>query len=166
MPDEATIQLKRLADLGWTWYHNLYPDRFKEPPLTVVRLNEHRINEMDIQQFAFNLVARKDDVIRREVTLTIPDDIAVPNGFPRVQRRVAEGSGAGTTGTDTSEGRNIETDGAFEAPEGATVKVSTVAVDNAGNLAPETVQEYTAIDTIAPVAEGELEAVRLGERQA
>jgi hypothetical protein len=164
MTDEVAIQLKRIADLGWAWFHKIYGVA-KEKPLTPVRHNEYRTNAMDIQQFSFNLAERTDDVVKREVVLTIAENVAVPDGFPRVQTRSVEGAGAASTGTDLSEGRDIAIDGAFEAPEGATCSLSVVAIDNAGNKSLPLEQEFIATDEIAPVAEGQAEAVRLGERQ-
>lgn len=49
----------------------------------------------------------------------------------------------------------------YEVQEGATVDLSCVHKDNAGNLSPARTQQYVATDTIPPDAPGEFGEVRL-----
>lgn len=166
---EIGKQLGRLADAVWAFYEKAYPRPKPEPPLELVPLGERFLQQkdliMDIQQFAFRLGDRQDDTVNREVTLTIADEVALPEGFPRVQVRNFPGLTGGTTSEDLTPERDIASEGAFEVPEGATYRIETVAVDNGGNRSVPTVQELTATDEVSPVAEGVLERVPLAERQ-
>lgn len=174
MQDNQAIQLKRIADVLWLFYKKQYPEDMKEPPLVRVPLGEYQKSlhqalglrgmKMDIQQFAFRVSERTDDVVARVLTLTIPDEVEVPDGFPRVQVRTIEGAAAGQSDGDLSPDRDIATVGAFEVPEGANYTLSTVAMDNAGNQSVPTVQDLNAADEISPSSEGVLERLPLAER--
>lgn len=175
MQDNQAIQLKRIADVLEKFYKQQYPEDYQpEPPVTRVPLGEYarpvsskpalKEMKMDIQQFAFRVSERDDDTVSREITLTIDESVALPEGLPRTQVRVVEGRAAGQTDGSLDPARNLELEGAFEVPEGTNFQISTVAVDNGGNRSEPTVQDLNATDEVNPLAEGVLERVPLDER--
>lgn len=113
--------------------------RPRRPGVLMLQMTGEKVRVGMADKLTFNVVVPAEpvptDVVRREAELSLPD---------------------GTTQTATLEGAGESRLGPFEGDEGASVGVSVVNVDNAGNSGPPRQASFTLVDTIPPVAPGEI----------
>lgn len=114
----------------------LIPHQPPRPGILSIRVTSERFTDMaDKLKFVVEVPAAEGDVVKRKVAVTSPDGTVVELEL------------AGKDAAETSE---------FEVDQDATVKVSCVNVDDAGNESEAREQEFVVRDTIAPAAPGEL----------
>lgn len=87
-------------------------------------------------------VSETSDVVSQELTVSV--------------------DGADSTTTHPKEGGTVE----FRAADNASVTLTLVAIDDAGNRSEARVQSFTATDTIAPAQPGEIEVTLVGEENS